>query len=501
MKTRKRVLSGLLCAVMALSAAALPAWAAPEEETAARVYADVPADAWYAEAVYWCLEQGLMSGTSAEPFLFSPDARMDRATLATVLYRLAGSPEVSEMENPFSDVEAGQWYTSAVLWADAMELMQGYGDGRFGPKDKVNRAHIVTTLWRMAGRPLPDGTVEDYSDVAEIDEWAALPAEWGRENSILPEREDGAFAGREEVPRCEIAPSLRAWDLYKNPPPPTIWEQFETAFGYRPQPAFRTVNTYRPSAFQLVEMPYSESEALPGFAPSDPEVEPEPPLKYMTYQAGHYAMGIDVSAHQKEVDWQAVADSGIQFAMLRVGYRGYTAGRLNRDSYFKRNIEGALAAGLDVGVYLFSQAVTIEEAVEEANYTLDAIRGYEIAYPVVFDWEKQKAASSRTKDTDDTTVVACAIAFCETVEEAGYIPAVYGSRNKLNRLEMGYLADYPVWLAHYTPSQIPSDYAGGYDMWQYSSKWSVPGVEGNCDVNICLTDWEQWRLDHGYPSV
>ena len=115
------------------------------------------------------------------------------------------------------------------------------------------------------------------------------------------------------------------------------------------------------------------------------------------------ARGVDVSVHQGEIDWTKVADAGIEFAMIRVGYRGYgSEGKMMGDTYFQRNIQGALDAGLKVGVYYFSQAVTVEEAREEAAYVLEQIAPYPISYPVVFDWERQNYSGSRTQKIPDT---------------------------------------------------------------------------------------------------
>ena len=253
-----------------------------------------------------------------------------------------------------------------------------------------------------------------------------------------------------------------------------IWEEFQQTFGYLPAANAVRQNGYISEAFQFMDYSWS------------PDGET---VRYMTYAYAPYTIGIDVSSHQKDIDWQQVAASGVRFAIIRAGYRGYTKGNLNLDPYFQRNIEGALAAGLQVGVYFFSQATTVAEAIEEAQYTIDLIRSYSVTYPVVFDWERQDYDTSRTQKTSEETVAACAVAFCETVKAAGYTPMFYASPSKVKKMadNMGYLADYPFWLAHYTKEQIPSSYTNHFDMWQYSSKWSVPGISGNVDVNICLT--------------
>ena len=138
--------------------------------------------------------------------------------------------------------------------------------------------------------------------------------------------------------------------------------------------------------------------------------------------------GIDVSSHQGEIDWQAVADSGIRFAIIRAAFRGYgQEGRLVEDSRFTENISGALAAGLDVGVYCFSQAVTVEEAQEELALTLDLIAPYEITYPVVYDWERMPAdRDARTHEVTGETLTTMAAAFCRGAEEAARLCEMLG---------------------------------------------------------------------------
>ena len=140
-------------------------------------------------------------------------------------------------------------------------------------------------------------------------------------------------------------------------------------------------------------------------------------------------IGIDVSAHQQEIDWQRVAESGIQFVILRVGYRGYTEGTIQEDAYFEQNLEGAISAGLDVGVYFFSQAIDEQEAREEARFVLDRISGYQLAFPVFFDWEKiGSEARSDTMDLASLTTVTDT--FCTEIRNAGYQAGLYFNQQR-----------------------------------------------------------------------
>lgn len=212
---------------------------------------------------------------------------------------------------------------------------------------------------------------------------------------------------------------------------------------------------------------------------------------FLTYDGdGPSYVGVDVSAHQGEIDWEKVAAAGVEFAVIRAGYRGYTEGGVFQDEYFVRNMEGALAAGLKVGVYFFSQAVDTAEAEEEARQVLAWIEGYDVTWPVVFDWERQSYENSRTREVDGETQTACAIAFCRVIGEAGYLPMVYFSPSKgYTELDLEQLLEWPFWLAHYTEGWSATSFRYHFAMWQYTSAGAVDGIAGNVDLNLCLTEF------------
>lgn len=195
--------------------------------------------------------------------------------------------------------------------------------------------------------------------------------------------------------------------------------------------------------------------------------------------------GIDVSSFQGVIDWQRVKAAGIEFAIIRLGYRGYGNGSMNLDACFKSNIQGALNAGVKVGVYFFSQAITELEAVEEANFILANIQGYNLTYPVVFDWETINASSARTNGLDPTTLSLCAKAFYNRIASGGYTPMIYFTRDLgYIRYDLSKLTDYKFWFAQYSPT--PSFYYD-FQMWQYSSTGTVDGISGNVDMNISFS--------------
>lgn len=197
-------------------------------------------------------------------------------------------------------------------------------------------------------------------------------------------------------------------------------------------------------------------------------------------------VGVDVSSHQGVIDWQAVADAGVDFAIIRVGYRGYTTGGINEDERYYANMEGALAAGLDVGVYFYSQAISTQEAREEAQFVLDRLGGYEITYPIIFDWE-QGDQEERTDNVDNETLTNCAIAFCDAIETYGYRAGCYFNQSfGYDRFDLRELEDYDFWLAEYNTHQ---SFLYDVELWQYTNMGTVPGIDATVDLNLCFVDY------------
>ena len=196
--------------------------------------------------------------------------------------------------------------------------------------------------------------------------------------------------------------------------------------------------------------------------------------------------GIDISENNGSVNWALVKRDNIDFAMIRIGYRGYgQAGRIVEDSKGKLNIEAAKKAGVKVGVYFYTQAINETEAIEEANWILNTIKGYSVDYPVAIDFENS-GANGRADNLDINTRTKIAKAFCQTIQNAGYTPMVYTNVNWANNyINMNELTKYETWIAHWTynTAKLPS-YNKSYTMWQYSNKGIVNGVPGNVDLNI-----------------
>lgn len=199
--------------------------------------------------------------------------------------------------------------------------------------------------------------------------------------------------------------------------------------------------------------------------------------------------GVDVSKYQEKIDWEKVAASGVKYAMIRLGFRGMgTKGTCELDSYYKRNVQGALDAGIEVGVYFFSQATTVEEAKEEAQFVLEHIKEYDVTWPVAYDTEEitsYDAARANAISREERT--ACAKAFLDEIAAAGYTPVLYANtRWSLLKLDLGQLAGYDLWYAYYGTAPY---YPYHYTMWQYTNSGKIPGINGNADVNISFVDY------------
>lgn len=233
---------------------------------------------------------------------------------------------------------------------------------------------------------------------------------------------------------------------------------------------FFPINTERdPNPLSQTDTEYDEN-GLVTYVGTDPDIS--------------FTNGIDVSHFQGKIDWKKVAADGVEFAIVRVGNRGYSEGKLVEDKYYVDNIEGALANGIDVGVYIFSQAIDEAEAEEEARFLLDRIEPYDITYPVVIDIESADSPNARTNDVSRQDYTNIAKKFCEVVKGAGYTPMIYGNLRSMTIMMDGdELTDYDTWFAYYGN---PLYYPYRFEIWQYSSTGRVDGIEGDVDLNVAI---------------
>lgn len=205
--------------------------------------------------------------------------------------------------------------------------------------------------------------------------------------------------------------------------------------------------------------------------------------RYYVYEDESYSkFGIDVSKHQKHIDWKKVKDSGVEFAMIRLGHRGYESGAISLDPTFKYNLKEAMKQGIQVGVYFFSQAITLEEAIEEAEFVLKHIKHHDLDFEIVFDMENIHGKTARIDALSNQQRTDFAIGFCQRVMAEDHKCMIYGNYHWLNGyFQLDRLANYPFWIAHYS-DKLNFEYQ--LKMWQYTDSLTIDGIEGPVDANI-----------------
>ena len=224
-----------------------------------------------------------------------------------------------------------------------------------------------------------------------------------------------------------------------------------------------------------------------------------PDLKASQYETDEITTGIDVSEFQGNIDWKAVADSGIDFAMIRVGYRGMKNGEIKEDACAKYNLQEASKNGLKIGAYFFSTAVTEEEAKEEAEWTKNLLSGYPVTYPVAYNCEGFQNPSSRQFELSVEERTKLADAFLKSIEEGSYTGMFYAAKNELDDNNLWNADDlslnYRIWVAQYSdqtwPEKTKSDYTGDHVMWQYTNQGKLDEIKGAVDFNVAYFGYSQ----------
>ncbi len=421
-------------------------------------------------------------------------------------------PDYSTWVNPYKDVKEGDWYYTYVRELSYHNIVSGYPDGTFQPNKELSAGEALKLLLVAATKTDPGASASGHwasgylglaeslgcvtpGGIADLDApidrlsiagIAAIAMNLQPAEGITPfsDVDDGYVlalyeagiitgdtqgsqrfyhpgSGITRAEMCTIVSRIRGYEL---PNDPSLSGYIE--YGGKQIPVLWDVPT----------APYNRDLFVKDGS-------------WMYYNDPAYttAIGIDVSSHQKEIDWEKVAASGVEFVMIRVGYRGYGAeGTLNLDPYFQQNILGASQAGLKIGVYFFSQAITAIEAAEEAQFVLNALGGFPLTYPVVYDWETVSSSGARTKGLDNTILTDCAVTFCEMVAASGYEPMIYYNLPVgYNHYQLDRLTAYDKWFAQYTSKNKPDMYYD-YRIWQYTDSGSVPGIEGKVDMNIAF---------------
>ncbi|MCD8068634.1 MAG: glycoside hydrolase family 25 protein [Lachnospiraceae bacterium] len=238
----------------------------------------------------------------------------------------------------------------------------------------------------------------------------------------------------------------------------------------------------------IVFAPVSENVAKSTFSQDHLQVLESGEFQYVENGEVTSHKGIDVSKFQEEIDWEQVAADGVEYAFIRVGIRGYGSGALVEDDSYETNVEAALAQGIAVGVYFYSQAITVEEAIEEADFVLEAVGRYDgITYPIVIDIEKVGEEGARADALTQEERTEVCLAFCERIAEAGYTPMIYGNTETFTLLlDIEQIAVYDRWIAFYDEVLC---FPYEFSVWQYTHNGTVAGIDSGTDLNLSFKEW------------
>lgn len=443
--------------------------------------------------------------------------------LLCILLLLSCAAWAEEIETGFPDVSADAWYAFYVRELAARGVVAGYPDGTFGPEDPVSWGMALKLILLAAGWPeqeadesgwaggylrfagdqgwLSDLQIQSLDQAITRLETALLavralglsplegtsPFADCSDEALLALAEQGILEGvRQDGVLCYLPEDL----LTRSQISAIVWRQLRWKDAHPEAPTGGDPKAETPA----------ESTQAPKILYREELLDVWEGVPVNTYQAESFYLengrmqtrdeglrlvqGIDVSAHQGVIDWKQVAGDGVEFAILRAGYRGYTVGNIKEDKMFSLNLAGAKKEGLSVGVYFFSQAITPAEALEEAELVLKLLDGCPLELPVVYDWENINDKDARTNGLDQETLTACARAFCDRVAQAGYQPMLYVIQHwAYKRYDLSRLADIPLWFAQY---QEQPDFYYDFQLWQYTSKGSVRGIQGNVDRDVLL---------------
>lgn len=468
---------------------ALPAHAA---------YADVPAWEWYQPYVTELSAQGVISGY--EDGTFRPNGTVTWGEALKLILLAAGQASQPATETHW----AGGYLNLALQW----------GILPVGPQYDLDAPITRQQVAQITARALGLRAVMAQNPFADCSDPEVLAL---CEAGIVEGMEVNGqmcFVGEGKLLRSQISAiifRIHQWVGREEAPENNLTQEEPPA----EQPVLpelpQTGGMLSPGG--SIQLPEPAEPVLP---PAETPVQPQQPPKQITYNsytvdvledvpvfaydpnsfslengrmtcadpAVRLVHGIDVSSHQGLIDWNKVAGDGVEFAILRAAYRGYTAGSLNKDSTFDYNAQQAAQNGLQVGAYIFSQAITVEEALQEAEFLLEILAGKPIDGPVVFDWEVIGTKDARTYGLDTQTLCAAANAFCQRIAQAGYSPMVYfNSYAGYVKYDLSEIMEYPFWFAQYKEQP---DFYYNFQMWQYTSSGKVTGIDGNVDLDVWM---------------
>ena len=454
------------------------------------------AGSYWEDAILKLHAAGVYLGTDGKALAGNTITRQQAVTMIARAFHI--DAETTDLS--YSDAALiAEYARPAVAEMTAQGYLNDSWDGNFRPTDPITRAEIINILSNMINT-LIQTNEKVYWDIPGTlminrAEGATLTNMTIHGDLIVAPGVTGDIA----VSNLSVMGNIRNFSTAKlvelRTPEEAPGEPEEPD-----APAIRPEQVYEPGKTTGDTILYSGKE-IPVYEERDPLRLYEGDFHWengrLVYDGRAFKtrFGIDVSAYQnrasgesKTIDWDAVRDDGVDFAMVRVGYRGTgQAGTLNQDEFYAQNIDGAMAAGLETGVYFFAQAITVEEAIEEADFVIELLRDHEIDGPVAYDWEMHDS-SYRVYGTSPEMATACAIAFCERIKEAGYTPMIYaGQYVSYIKYDQGAISQYLSWYPEYKSDKSEKLYPTFYyqmDYWQFSSNCYVNGIGGRVDGNL-----------------
>ena len=454
------------------------------------------AGSYWEDAILKLHAAGVYLGTDGKALAGNTITRQQAVTMIARAFHI--DAETTDLS--YSDAALiAEYARPAVAEMTAQGYLNDSWDGNFRPTDPITRAEIINILSNMINT-LIQTNEKVYWDIPgtlmiNSAEGATLTNMTIHGDLIVAPGVTGDIA----VSNLSVMGNIRNFSTAKlvelRTPEEAPGEPEEPD-----APAIRPEQVYEPGKTTGDTILYSGKE-IPVYEERDPLRLYEGDFHWengrLVYDGRAFKtrFGIDVSAYQnrasgesKTIDWDAVRDDGVDFVMVRVGYRGTgKAGTLNQDEFYAQNIDGAMAAGLETGVYFFAQAITVEEAIEEADFVIELLRDHEIDGPVAYDWEMHDS-SYRVYGTSPEMATACAVAFCKRIEEAGYEAMVYaGQYVSYIKYDQGAISPYLSWYPEYKSASSEKLYPTFYyqmNYWQFSSSCTVDGIGGRVDGNL-----------------
>ena len=458
------------------------------------------AGAYWESAILKLHAAGVYLGNGGKALSGASITRQQAVTMIARAFDIA----VSSTDLPYEDAsEISSYAQGPVAEMTARGYLTDCQNGRFRPTDPITRAEIVNILNNMIQVLIQDtevysGNVPGTVMVNSAGGAYLMDMHVAGDLILAPGVEDTVTLVNVQVDGkirnfSAVTPTVVESEEPEEDEPVTPPEEETPAV-----PGIQPSEIYTPSKTTGEYISYG-GRSIPVYADAEPIQLYNGDFYWeedrLVYTGGAFdtRFGIDVSAYQNRasanetIDWQAVADDGVEFAMVRVGLRGYSNGALFSDAFYKQNIQGAMEAGIETGVYFFAQAITVEEAIEEADFVLSLLKDQKIDGPVAYDWEMHDS-SYRVYGTTPEMATACAIAFCRRIEEAGYDAMAYaGQYVSYMKYDQGALAPYLSWYPEYksaSSEKLCPTYYYQMDYWQFSSSCTVDGIGGRVDANL-----------------